>query len=140
MEYLFLHIENKDRYFNNLEIFIIWIHCIPFPPVGGTITKTNPSFGEKYLFALHRCIVKIYSTSDKRNISNCKKIFKFTIRLVHVPPYLRPNVPPNPIYRTRFVQPFLCFTYLHCKNLRNCSPEINHYICMLKGIPSNFLY
>lgn len=74
MEYLFLHIENKDRYFNNLEIFIIWIHCIPFPPVGGTITKTNPSFGEKYLFALHRCIVKIYSTSDKRNISNCKKI------------------------------------------------------------------
>lgn len=58
MEYLFLHFENKDRYFNNLEIFIIWIHCIPFPPVGGTITKTNPSFGEKYLFALHRCIVK----------------------------------------------------------------------------------
>lgn len=53
MEYLFLHFENKDRYFNNLEIFIIWIHCIPFPPVGGTITKTNPSFGEKYLFALH---------------------------------------------------------------------------------------
>lgn len=43
------------------------------------------------------------------------------------------------IYRTRFVQPSLCLTCLHCKNLKNCSPEINSYICMLKGIPSNFL-
>lgn len=33
----------------------------------------------------------------------------------------------------------ICLTCLHCKNLRNCSPEINSYICMLKGIPSDFL-
>lgn len=48
----------------------------------------------------------------------------------------KPNVYlPNTVCSTISI----CLTCLHCKTPRNCSPEINSYICMLKGIPSNFL-